>query len=158
MRRIMVTAYIYDEQLRNEANRNSKNYWYEYIKEINCQMGLYAEQASICSLEDPSILRKIGALFIGDLKQEIITETARRNLESWVKDGGLLIGFATEGLDDLFGNVYGSKIKQVPDEYRISGYFSLGDVPITSGIHSYLHPEQRLIIISDINSRFSLAF
>lgn len=145
-----LTAFVYDSELRIRANQNSKNYWYEYIKEINDQIGLYAHEISPRSLEERSTLDGVGVLFIGDLKSDEISERVRKNIDEWVSAGGLLIGFNTEGLDQIFGNSYLFKIKQVPDEYSISGYFSLVDEPITSGIHSCLHPEQKLIIISDI--------
>ena len=31
----LVTAYVYDSDLRERANLNHENYWYEYIREIN---------------------------------------------------------------------------------------------------------------------------
>lgn len=53
----LITAYIYDADLRLEANRQGKNYWYEYIREMNEQLGLRAEEMSRHSLEDATARR-----------------------------------------------------------------------------------------------------
>ncbi len=146
----LIAAYVYDADLRIKTNQQGKNYWYEYIKEINEQLGLSAEEIPTNSLEDSTLLDDIGILFIGDLPTSRITDAIRANLDGWVRGGGVLIGFATEGLDSIFGNVCDSVIDQPGSDYDISGYFSLEPDELTTGIHSYLHPEQKLIIFSRI--------
>ncbi|MBM3235054.1 hypothetical protein FJZ31_02020 [Candidatus Poribacteria bacterium] len=148
----LTTAYIYDADLRIEANRQGKNYWYEYIKEINEQLGLRAMEMSRNSLEDSDVLGKVSILFIGDLTKAQITDTMKSNLDSWVKSGGVLIGFGTEGLDEIFGNSCDSTTRQPENDYAISGYFDLKPDSLTTHIHSYLHPEQKLIIFSNIRN------
>ncbi len=150
MTRKLITAYIYDADLRIKANQQGKNYWYEYVKEINEQLGLRAREIAIKSLEDSTLLNGVGILFIGDLAASGITDVMRSNLDIWVSRGGVLIGFATEGLDEVFGNACNSVIAQGEDDYAISGYFTLESNRLNSGIHSYLHPEQKLIIFSNI--------
>ncbi len=150
MTRKLMTAYIYDADLRIKANQQGKNYWYEYIKEINEQLGLRSREIPIKSLEDSTLLNDIGILFVGDLAASEITDAMRSNLDIWVSRGGVLIGFATEGLDEVFGNACNSAITQAEDDYAISGYFTLESDKLTTDIHSYLHPEQKLIIFSDI--------
>ena len=147
MAKKLITAYVYDAGLRIEANRQGKNYWYEYIKEINEQLGLRAQEISVSDLKDSTRLSDIEVLFIGDFA---LSDVMKSNLSDWVQQGGVLIGFATEGLDEIFGNVCGSIIPQPESDYDISGYFSLESDELTTDIHSYLHPEQRLIIFSDI--------
>jgi hypothetical protein len=144
----MITAYVYDDDLRIEANRQGKNYWYEYIKEMNEQLGLRAREISSKSLEDKALFDDLMILFIGDLPESRLTDTMKSNLTDWIKNGGVLIGFNTIGLDEIFGNICDSVIPQPENDWAISGYFSLNDV--TTEIHSYLHPEQKLIIFSDI--------
>lgn len=146
-----LTAYVYDIDLKVEANQRGNNYWYEYIKEVLDQLGLKPMEISRQQLEDKSFLDHIGVLIVGDLKAKYINEDVTANLDGWVKGGGILIGFATEGLDFLFGNDYVSTTLQVED-FSLSGYFDLKPHPITSEIHSYLHPEQRLLIFSDIRN------
>ncbi len=146
----MITAYVYDGDLRVEANKNGKNYWYEYIKEMNEQLGLSAKEIPSKSLEDKALLNDVMILFIGDIPESRITAKIKANLNEWVKNGGVLIGFNTVGLDEIFGNLCDSVITQPENDWTISGYFSLNDDPLTTDIHSYLHPEQNLIIFSDI--------
>ncbi len=145
--RKLSVAYVYDSQFRIEANKCGKNYWYEYIKEINEQLGLRAQEISIYSLEDINLLSEISVLFIGNMP---FTDKAKSNLDTWLKKGGVLLGFATDGVDNIFGNTGCSMIPQPESDFTISGYFSLNSDPLTEGIHSYLHPEQKLLIFSDI--------
>ncbi len=147
-----LTAYVYDSDLRIEANQKGKNYWYEYIKEIFDQLGLRAKEISRHRLEEKSFLQAhIAVLILGNLKAEHITESMTTNLDHWVKKGGILIGFATEGLDSLFGNTHVSTTLQA-DDFSLSGYFDLRPHTLTSEIHSYLHPDQKLLIFSDIRN------
>jgi hypothetical protein len=147
----IVTTYVYDSDLRVEANKQKKNYWYEYIKEINEQLGLNAKEISSKFLNDKKALNDISILFIGNLPTSRITETIKSNLNEWVKNGGILIGFKACGLDEIFGNANEREISQTESDFSISGYFSLNSDPITTDIHSYLHPDQKLIIFSDIS-------
>jgi hypothetical protein len=146
----MITAYVYDDDLRIKANKKGKNYWYEYIKEMNEQLGLHAKAIPSKSLENKTLFDEIMILFIGDLPESRLKDNIKNNLSEWVKNGGVLIGFNTAGLDEIFGNTYDSVISQPESDWTISGYFSLNTDPLTADIHSYLHPEQKLIIFSDI--------
>jgi len=146
----LVTAYVYDSDLRERANLNQKNYWYEYIREINEQLGLRSVQVSRQILEDAARLGEISVLFIGDLTTNEITEGMAENLKAYVENGGMLIGFATQGLDDVFGNRCDGICQQPTDDYTIAGYFDLLFDPLTTGIHSELSPDQKLLIFSDI--------
>lgn len=144
------TAYIYDSDLKVKANQRGKNYWYEYIKEIFEQLGLRARQISRDSLKDIKTLDRVNTLIIGNLTAEELTNEMRVNLENWVKNGGVLIGLATEGLDSLFGNSSSGIFFQPVDEYTLSGYFDLKDDFLTKDVHSHLHPLQKLLIFSPI--------
>ncbi len=146
----LITAYVYDSDLRERANQNRENYWYEYIREINEQLGLRSVQISRQILKDSVRLNEISILFIGDLMTNNITEGVAENLDEYVKNGGVLIGFSTQGLDDIFGNRCDSICQQLDDDYTIAGYFDLLPDPLTVGIHSELSPHQKLLIFSDI--------
>jgi len=143
-------AYVYDSDLKMKANQQGKNYWYEYIKEIFEQLGLRAREVSRNSLRDEKALNEVDTLIIGNLPQEELSNGAKANLENWVRNGGVLIGLATEGLDFLFGNICSGVFFQPSDEYTLSGYFDLKNDPLTEGVHSYLHPSQKLLIFSPI--------
>ena len=58
-------GYIFDEALRIELNRNNKNYWDIYIREINEQLGLCALPLSLKKLENDSSLKKVSVFCIG---------------------------------------------------------------------------------------------
>jgi len=145
----LLTAYVYDPELKDEANRREENYWYEYIKEIIDQLGLRAEEVSGRCLDDHH-LRNLDVLILGDPTAGELRDAAK-SLETWVQGGGALIGFAVEGLDHIFGNTYFATTYQV-DDYTLSGYFDLKPSPLTEEIHSPLAPDQKLLIYSDIRN------
>ena len=118
----LVTAYVYDAELRIQANRNGRNYWYEYIREINEQLGLRSQEIPMSYLEDASLLAGISVLFVGDLKSSSVSDAIRDNLDNWVREGGVLIGFAGEGLDEVFGNICDSVIPQAESDFGAETY------------------------------------
>ena len=142
-------AYTYDSDLRIATNRQGKNYWYKYIREMNEQLGLRANEISRSSLEDESALNEVDILFIGDYATAQVTDVMKSNLDTWTQAGGILIAFGTEGLDEIFGNV-GASVRLQEDDFTIAGYFELAGDRLTTEVHSYLHPEQKLIIFSPI--------
>ena len=145
------TAYIHDSERRTQQNKKGRNYWYEYVREILAQMGVGARPVSSHGVEDGSGLDGIRIVMAGDLRDGQVTEEMSASLDAWVLAGGTLVGFASEGLDALFGNAYVSTTHQV-DDFSPSGYFDLRPHPLTSEVHSYLHPSQRLMIFSEIRS------
>lgn len=146
----LAVSYVYDDKFRIQANQRGENYWYAYIQEIWEQLGLRPKRIhSMALLENREFLMDISTLVLGDTLESSPTEEIRSNLTAWVAEGGTLIGFAAEGLDPLFGNTYLSNTKQ-PDPYKISATFKLEPDRITDGVHSSLHPEQRLLIFSPI--------
>lgn len=149
MKRFTV-AFVYDADLREEVNRSQKNYWYEYIREICDNLGLRPLQLSRQALGDATALAEISVLIVGDLAASQLPAGAASALEEWVKAGGVLIGMATEGLDSLFGNACSGVQKQPVDDYTIAGFFLPLSDPVCEGVHSYLHPSQKLLIFSDV--------
>ena len=143
-------AYVYDADLRAAVNAEGRNYWYEYIREILDRLGLTAEPLSRHDLT-AAALASVRVLFIGETPEPVSSDTVAA-LDRWVQEGGILIGFNTVGLEELFGVRFRSLLPQHGDEFSIAGYFSLADHPLTQGIHSDLHPEQKLIILSTIRS------
>lgn len=143
-------AYVCDETLRERLNQSGQNYWDVYYREINEQLGLRGERVSLDQLEDETCLGEVDALILGWQSGEELSFTARDNLRKWVTAGGLLIGFGVRALDDLFGIESLSRVAQSPDEYTVSGYFELLSHPLTCDIHSPLSPDQKLLVLSDI--------
>jgi len=143
-------AYICDEKLKQELNKNKQNYWDVYIREINDLLGIRARVLSIRELEDIDRLEGIGTLIIGHDSATQLTDRMREVLAEWVSAGGMLIGFAVDGLDHVFGMQPVGAIKQQPDDYAISAYFELWPHQITHEVHPALSFEQRLFALSDI--------
>ena len=145
-------AYIFDEQVKKEINNKKQNYWDAYIKEIDNLMGSCAAAISLDDIEQEDRLSFIKTLIIGCQSGAGMTEKARINLEKWVSNGGILIGFALQGFDDIFGIHIKTIIKQISDDYCISGYFEFYPHKLTKEIHPMCFKEQKLIIVSDIMS------
>lgn len=143
-------AYLCEEGLRRKLNQDGRNYWDVYIREISEQLGLCATPLSQYEIEKGDKLRQTTTLFLGRQSGRILTDPARKGLREWVKQGGILVGFATEGLDDVFGITTRHSVEQTPDDYTISGYFYLQPHRLAQGVHSFLRPDQALLIVSDI--------
>ncbi|MGQ9556266.1 MAG: hypothetical protein ACUVWR_19365 [Anaerolineae bacterium] len=160
-------AYVLDQDLQRHLNRSKwQNHWDVYIQEINEQLGLRGARLSLADLEDAAKLESLRVLIIGRQSGARLSEAARGNLAEWVRNGGMLIGFAVTGLDEVFGvNQRGTvpqgstrllsdteiaASKPVANEYAIGGYFDLQPHPLTEDVHSPIAPEQKLIIVSDL--------
>jgi hypothetical protein len=140
-------AYLYDPDLHAAANGAGRNYWDVYIGEILDQLGLRAEAIARQTLEDAEHLSQYATLLIGNLPRW--GRAARDNLHEWVRGGGTLIAFATEGLHDLFGNRCVGRVRQPKDEFTCAATFALKPHPLAREIHSPLQPKQHLLIFSD---------
>ena len=143
-------AYLYDPDLHAELNRSGRNYWDIYIREINEQLGLRADQVSCHDLESLATFEGLRTLIVGWQTGEALSATAKRNLADWVEAGGTLIAFGLTGLDHFFGIGSAPEVPQAPDDYAVSGYFDLVPHRLTDSIHSDISPEQKLIILSDL--------
>ncbi len=145
-------AYIDDPALRKELNESGQNYWDVYIQEISLLLGVQATPLCLGDLEDLHSRPDVRTLIVGAQSGERLSDRAKQELKKWVKEGGILIGFAIRGLDDFFGITSISSIRQQPDDYTISGYFDFRPHAITREVHHFLFTEQKLLIISDINT------
>jgi hypothetical protein len=150
--RSLAAAYVFEPALQRQANAAGANYWYCYIREVCDRLGLSARQISPAQVAAGE-LADLGTLFLGDFPAGLLDAAAITGLERWVSSGGILIGFGTQGLDRLFGVRQRSIIPQPGDAFTISGTFALATGhPVTEGIHSPLHPQQRLLIVSPIRA------
>jgi hypothetical protein len=84
---------------------------------------------------------------VGDAK---LLPALASQLQEWVTKGGILIGFACEGLDSVFGIEPVEQVRQPRDDFSLNGFFDLKPVGIAADVHSYLHPAQKLLILSDV--------
>ncbi|WJH33695.1 hypothetical protein N6H14_27370 [Paenibacillus sp. CC-CFT747] len=115
-----LTGYVYDDSLREEANRVGENYWYFYLEEMLDEMGMRAARLSRADLKEPSRIASLQYLFIGDF---ILSVQEKTVLREWVEDGGTLIGFATSAADDLFHIEPVHRWKQADNPFTISAYY-----------------------------------
>ncbi|MBI4660098.1 MAG: hypothetical protein HY735_14755 [Verrucomicrobia bacterium] len=141
-------AYLHDPDRQAAVNRAGRNYWNVYLREILDQLGLRAEQVLPEVLQDAKRLARFATLLIGDAPDLPIS--ARANLDRWLRDGGTLISFATEGVYDLCGNRHLGTVRQPGDEFTCAATFALQSHALTRAIHSPLQPEQRLLIFSPV--------
>lgn len=140
----LAAAYVVDPELRAQCNEQGRNYWWAYISEINDRLGLNAEPVDVQSL--PTRLQEFAVLIVGGTNQSL----PRRELDAWVRAGGVLIGSACEGLDALFGVEPESKVLQTGGEFSISGEVRLRESPFTTDIGSPLLPNSSVLAASDI--------
>jgi len=143
-------AYVCDEGLRAEANARGANYWERYLEEMFVLLGAGARALPLSALEDADALGEVSALVVGAQAGATLTNLMRRTLADWVAAGGLLVGFAVEGLDRVFGIETTGLIRQQPDAYTVSGCLDLWPHPLTHEVHPLLLAEQPVLILSDM--------
>ena len=146
-------ATLYDASHKERCHARGETFWFEYLQEILCQLGISARKITPEASGIEEKLRELKVLFMGTQHvHDYGTKGAARDIEVWVAEGGLLIGFRTEGLDHVFGNTHHSDVTQNVDDFTASGYFDFENHPLTQGIHSVIAPDQKLLIFSDIRA------
>ena len=143
-------AYVYDFGLHATTNEAGQNFWYAYVSEIFDQLGVRAASVEPCAAAVQDALKDSDCLVLGPVANAEMFPRLAPQLQDWVECGGILIGFACEGLDDLFGVTGGSVVRQPRDDFSLNGFFDLKHVALAADVHSYLHPAQKLLILSDV--------
>ena len=146
----LTVRYAYDSDLQTTANARGDNYWYAYVAEILSRLGVCAKRAELAACADPATLRDTAVLLLGDFASEHLPDGMAAAVETWLADGGVLIGFATRGLDNVFGIAGEHDIAQSPDPFSIGGYFDLCADAVTTGCRADIEPDQKLIAISPL--------
>lgn len=142
--------YVWDEKLRQKFKGHRQNYWDTYYREIGVQLGIRAERVSLAELETAGALRGVRVLLLGCLSGEKLPDTVKAAIREWVRQGGLLIGCAPQGLDDVFGVESCANFGQQPDEYAISAYLDLIPHALTHQVHPHAYLEQKLFALSPV--------
>jgi len=145
-------AYLYDRRLHATANQNGQNFWYAYIEEVFDQLGLPARPVAPTRKAITEALETSTSLFVGPVASPNLLPSVAGDLKKWVSRGNVLIGFACEGLDDVFGVQPAEIVRQPRDDFSINGFFDLHRTPVTADVRSYLHPGQKLLIFSDVRA------
>jgi hypothetical protein len=142
-------AYVRNEILQKEINANNKNCWEIYLDEILHEMGVTFEALPYEKLNDMQILSHYTAILLGAQTGNCLDKEKKDTLHDWVKHGGLLIGFMTSGMDELFG-IESREIIEEEEPYNISAYFDLLPHILTRNIHPHIFLEQQLLILSSL--------
>ncbi|MBM4041004.1 MAG: hypothetical protein FJ290_21095 [Planctomycetes bacterium] len=146
----LAACYAFDRGPQAAANAEGRNYWYAYVKEILSRLGACAQPLPLVACAEPSELSHVGVLVLGDFPASALPKGAGRALAEWVAAGGVLIGFATEGLDGLFGVAGIGRVAQARGPFSINGYLELDRSPVTEDCRAPIAPGQRLIIVSPV--------
>jgi len=146
----LTVRYAVDPRLQAEANARGLTYWSAYVAEVLDRLGVCAQPCALGQISDPELLARTGAMVLGDVPRSAIPGRADQALRDWVRRGGVLVGFATEGLDELFGVADDGTLAQGEDPFQISGYAVLGEAPVTCACRAPIEPEQKLIILSPV--------
>ncbi|MEN6547831.1 MAG: hypothetical protein ABFE07_17485 [Armatimonadia bacterium] len=111
------TAAIYfDRDLQASANAGGRNYWHVYTRELCAQMGLTTVDVTRSKLRAGD-LGAARVLILPDLTPQYLRPEEKETLRQWVEQGGLLIGFATGGLGELFGVKVEDTLPQPDDAF-----------------------------------------
>lgn len=100
------------------AHQNGRLWHDAYYPELLDEMGICYD--SIAPGELTGCMSKYHVILLGDFDAGTI-----ENLDDWVRSGGVLLGFLTQGQDELFGVKGVGRIEQTDDEFTISCYLRL---------------------------------
>lgn len=116
-------ALVCDHRQWRQANAAGRNWWPAYYEDILGRMGLPYEAISAEELTAGGLAQyQVLLLPPGPVDGDAVEAVA-----AWVEAGGLVIGFATEGLDELFGIRPEGALEHVGDEFTPSGCIRLCD-------------------------------
>ena len=146
----LAVRYAFDTRLQKAVNANGLNYWTVYIEEILSRLGVAARPMDLADCADPTALHDVGVLVMGGFRASDLAAGAAQALAGWLEQGGVLIGFATGGLDRLFGVSGGETIPQPDGPFSIGAYLELTPSPVTEDCRAAIDPQQRLIIVSPV--------
>lgn len=124
-------GYLCSITAQDAANSSGMNYWFAYIQEICAQLGAAASPVNATSLKKE--LPDLRVLMVGDSRSGEIGELSEP-IARWVEQGGTLIGFATEGLDALFGNKVNSVTPEPDSPYHPTALLRFLPHALTTGV------------------------
>ena len=131
---MIATAYLYDPEAQEASNARGENYWYAYIGEILCQLGLPAVAVNVHDEKHlADALSSLRVIFAGDARAGDFSPIAE-SLSDWVAAGGTLIAFASEGFDELFGNAFHSVTPEPDGSFAMTALMRLADHALARAI------------------------
>ncbi len=139
-------ALVLDDDQRLAANAAGRNWWPAYYEDILARMGLPHEAIAPADLTAEGL----AAYEVLLLPPGEVGSDAVQAISAWVEAGGLVIGFATEGLDDLFGVRVEGTLDHVGDEFTPSGCIRLCDPEWTLGLLPGYEQQSALPVIAPL--------
>ncbi len=141
--------YLSDPLLNQAANARGENYWYAYILDVLEQVGVTAAPIGRRDLSARG-LEGVRVLILPDLPAEYLPAECVAELSRWLAEGGLLIGLATQGLDELFGLEDMGRIEQPGDPWTYSATCVLTDPELARPLYSPETLDAPLLCISPV--------
>ncbi len=124
---------VHDESARVTANEAGSNYWPLYAREVLRRIGMpyhLLAPHELCT----EALARLSILVMPPLPEWTLDSEQVASIHAWVRAGGLLVGFATRGLDRLFGVEIEGTIDHRGDEFTPSVCISLCDDEWTAAL------------------------
>ena len=120
----LAVRFAVEPRRKQQVNRLGANYWHAYTEEVLSCIGVSADPVDITALHAGNVLSSTGVLVLGSAAAMSLPPLLHQKLSSWVAEGGILIGFATEGADGLFGVSCEGEGPQTGDAFSIGGISS----------------------------------
>ena len=92
-------AWIADSLVHRRENEGGRNYWDVYLEEIADRLGVGADRIE-ATAADQKTLGAYQAILLGAFGGNAVPTPLSNTLYTWVRQGGLLLAFATQGLDE----------------------------------------------------------
>ena len=146
----LATAYLWDDDLRETTNAQGRNYWYAYIEDLFERIGAPALRVGPEDLREPDTLARLATLALPDLAADYLGAEQREALHAWVQGGGLLIGLATAGLDELFGVEAVGVLVQGEDPWALTATLRLTDESLARPLYHPERPDEQLVTASEV--------
>lgn len=144
----IVAGLLMDEVCRSQVNSTGQNYWWAYSSEILDRLGLRASVISTDQLAQA--LPSLSVLMVGALEEGRIGSSLAGMLDTWVRNGGVLIASGTHTLDQVLGNQLVSYDPRTGNDFGVSSEFYLSDSAFTQGIQTPLHPDSPLVSVGPV--------
>ncbi len=143
-------GYLYDPQAHAAANARGENYWFAYVEEVFRQLGVGAQAVDLRDTAAfAETLQGLRVLVVGDARSADPRPVAD-DIARWVHDGGTLIGFATDGLDELFGNTFHSVTPQRDSGFQMTALVRFRPHALTTGVYGPFFAGQPLPVYGPV--------